>query len=405
MSLITLFILLFLSAFFSASEFAFVAANRIKIEMRARKNNWPARIVNGFLNDSRMFFSTLLIADTITNIAFAVYSVMLFTDDPYNYNAGWVIAGSVLILFFFGELLPKFFAGSAADSLLYISVLPVKILSFIFYPLVKLISAFSDYLNKIYGIKKENIALLFGRGEYSYLVNENTETGTVDTDDSEVLNKILDLSEQKIYEVMTPRTEIVGVEINSTVEETINILIESGFSKIPVYEENMDNIRGMILTYDMFKYPPDIKSIIREAAFVPETKKSLEMLNEFLEKRLSIAVVVDEFGGTAGIVTIEDIIEELFGEIMDEYDTDEEICRKIDDKTLVLSGRIEIDRLNDEFEMGIPEGDYETIAGYVTSELGRIPSPGEKLVIENYRVLILKSDKTKITLLKLVREK
>jgi CBS domain containing-hemolysin-like protein len=204
---------------------------------------------------------------------------------------------------------------------------------------------------------------------------------------------------------MTPRTDIVGVDIGGTMEEVLNTFIESGYSKIIVYDENLDNIKGTVFTKDIFKQPKDLQSVVREVLFVPETKKSMDMLNEFLDKQFSFAVVVDEFGGTAGIITVEDLIEELFGEIRDEYDdVNEKVARKIEPNSYLLSGKVEIDYLNEELDFKIPEGDYETIAGFVTFKIGRIPKKGETFKLDNFTILILKSSNTKIDLMKLTIE-
>ena len=201
---------------------------------------------------------------------------------------------------------------------------------------------------------------------------------------------------------MTPRTDIVGVDISSSIEEALHELIESGYSKLPVYEENLDNIKGLIIAKDMFKNPENLKSILRDIIFVPETKKTLEMLNELLDKSISIAVVVDEFGGTAGIITVEDIIEEMLGEIRDEYDDEDEVMKKLNETTYVFSGKVEVDRVNEEYEFGLPEGDYETIAGYIISELGRIPAKGEIVTIDKYTITVLRSNKTRVDLIKFI---
>ncbi len=229
----------------------------------------------------------------------------------------------------------------------------------------------------------------------------SSKSNTIDEDEFDVINKVIDLGEQKINEVMTPRTDIVGIEINSEISEAINIFNESGYSKIPVYEENMDNIKGFIHALDMFKFPNTIEEIRRDILFVPETKKSLELMNELIDKRISISIVVDEFGGTEGIVTIEDIIEEMLGEIRDEYDTEEDVCKQLTDKSFIISGKIEIDRLNEEFNLEIPEGEYETIAGFITTELGFIPTIKKEYSVGNYKIEIIHSSKQKIELVKL----
>jgi CBS domain containing-hemolysin-like protein len=200
---------------------------------------------------------------------------------------------------------------------------------------------------------------------------------------------------------MTPRTDIVGVSIDTQMQDVLNVFMQSGYSKLPVYEDNLDNIKGVIHVYDMFKNPQNLNEIIREVMFVPETKRTLDMLREFLDNRVSFTIIVDEFGGTEGILTVEDIIEEMFGEIRDEYDEDPDVCKKVDDNAYVLSGKIEIDFLNEEHELNIPDGDYETIAGYITTRIGRIPAKGEKVKIDNYQFVILHASKIKINLIKM----
>jgi CBS domain containing-hemolysin-like protein len=281
-----------------------------------------------------------------------------------------------------------------------LSIIPIRFISILLYPLVKITSSISAILTRSENQNEEHISYLFGKEDMQSLLDESSEAGNVDEDDSDVINKVFELGEQKVYEAMTPRTDIVGVEINSSIDEVINTFIESGYSKIPVYEESLDNIKGIVLTYDMFKFPESLKSVMREVVFVPETKKTLETLNELLEKRLSIAIVVDEFGGTAGLVTVEDIIEEMLGEIRDEYDEEEEVLKKIDDNSYVISGRVEIDRINEEFELNIPEGDYETIGGFIMTHIGRIPTRGEFIEIPPYKIQVLYADKTKIDLVK-----
>ena len=251
-------------------------------------------------------------------------------------------------------------------------------------------------------MRAENVKFLFSKEDLEILVQESHKAGMVNKKESDIISKVLTLGEQRVYEAMRPRTEIVGVEINSTIEEAFALFIDSGYSKLPVYDDNLDNIKGIIYANDLFKSPEDIKSILREAVFVPETKKSLEMLNEFLNKQVSIATVIDEFGGTAGIVTMEDIFEEMFGEIKDEYDVEEDICRKISDNTYLISGKAEIDFINEKLGLNIPTGDYETIAGYITTQLGRIPAQGENVSIDGFSILILRASQIKIDAVRLI---
>lgn len=401
--IILLIILLFLSAFFSSSEIAYIVANKIKIELRARKGNIYAKNAYYFLKNPDSFFSTILISNNITNIAFA--SIISFYLLTYLHLEEFeILIISTALLLIFGELMPKYIGTELADLLILISAIPLRIISFLIYPLSKITSNISSVINRMNKMEEEGILNVVDREDIQDLIEESTKAKKIDEEQSDIIYKIIEIKEQKVYEAMTPRTDIVGVDIKSSVDEVLDKFIESGYSKLIVYEENLDNIKGMVLIKDFFKMPESLSSVIREVVFVPETKKSLEMLNEFLDKQFSIAVVVDEFGGTAGIVTMEDLIEELFGEIRDEYDVEEKIVKKINNNTYILSGKVEIDYLNEEHNFGIEEGDYETIAGYITTKLGRIPLKGESFKIDHFTILILKSSKTKIDLLKIIVE-
>ncbi len=397
---IALIILVLLSGFFSSSELAFVVSNKIKIEIAARKENLSAKNLLYYIKKPHIFFSTILIGNNIVNIAFAsVFTVFLYK--MFAFNDFVILLVSTTILLLFGELIPKYFAREFADRFVMFAAIPVRVFTFLLFPLVKFTSSITALVTSIQETDNQEAVQVFEKEDIHDLIDESSEAGKVDEDESDVIKKIIDLGEQKIYEAMTPRIEIVGVQIDTPLEKVIDTFIESGFSKLPVYGESLDDIKGIVYAYDMFKFPKDLKSIMKPAVFVPETKKTLEMLNEFLDKRYSIAIVVDEFGGTAGLITIEDIMEEMFGEIRDEYDVDEEVCKKINENTYVISGKVELDRLNEEFDLGIPEGDYETIAGFIVTKLGRIPAKGEKINIDNFNFLILHSTKTKINLVKL----
>lgn len=403
MELIILIVLLLLSAFFSSSEIAFVVANRIKIEVRARQKNLSAKNSNYFVKNPQIFFSTILISNNIVNIAFASIATVVLTTH-FHFNDFEILLITATLLLIIGEIIPKYIARETADFLFGVLSTPIRIVTFILFPFVKITSSISDLLTRRKDLDEVETHQLFDKEEFQELIYESSAAGEVDARESGIISKIIDLREQKVYECMTPRTGIVGIEINSSIEETLQVLIDSGYTKIPVYEENLDNIKGLIIAKDLFKNPENIKSIMRDIIFVPETKKTLEMLNELLEKSISIAVVVDEFGGTAGIITVEDIIEEMLGEIRDEYDDEEEVNKKINETTYVFSGKVEIDRINEEFDLGIPEGDYETIAGYIISELGRIPAKSEAFSIGQYNFSILRSNKTRVDLVKLIVE-
>ena len=391
--------LLLLSGFFSSSELAYVVANKLKIELRARKNRLAAKYAYFFINNPQTFFSTILISNNIINITFASL-ITIFLADIYNFSELSILLISTVLLLLFGELIPKYIAREFADDLILIASIPVRVVSIVLAPIVKLTDSISLLLVRNDSLSEE-VSEIIHRDEIHSLIDEGSQVGNVDEEDSDIIKNIIDLGDQKVYEAMTPRTDIVGVSLDTQMQDVLNTFMQSGYSKLPVYEENLDNIKGVIHVYDMFKNPQDLSEIIREVMFVPETKKSLDMLREFLDNRVSFTIIVDEFGGTAGILTVEDIIEEMFGEIRDEYDEDPDVCKKVEDNTYVLSGKIEIDFLNEEHEMNIPDGDYETIAGYITTKIGRIPLKGEKVKIDNYQFVILHATKIKINLIKM----
>jgi CBS domain containing-hemolysin-like protein len=381
---------------------AYIAANKLKLEVKARKKDFLSKNVAYYLNNPNTFFSTILLGNNIVNIAFASLSAVIL-NSLFQLNEIQILAITTILLLLIGELIPKYFAHETADAFIIISSSILRIITLLLNPFIKALAFISDKLtSNISSQKAENISRLFDKEDIKALLDEGHKAGKVLSHEKNIIEKVIDLGEQKVYEAMRPRTEIVGVEYHSSIEQLHKAFIESGFSKLIVYEENLDNIKGVVLAKDLFSNPKTIDQILREVKFYPETKRSIEVLNELLESKISIAVVVDEFGGTAGIVTMEDIIEELFGEIKDEYDVEEHICRRISSDTYLISGKVEIDHLNEKYKIGIPEGDYETVAGYVENRIGRIPKQGESFIIDNYDIIIVKATQTKIELVKLI---
>ncbi len=393
--------LILTSGFFSSAELSYVVANKLKIELRARLNSLTGKNAYYFLKNPQIFFSTILVGNNIINIAFASL-ITVFLSKHFGYNDTQILIISTTAIFLFGELIPKLVANEISDRLLAISVIPLRIITFLLFPFVKASSAIANIFTGRARLTEEGINRIYHRDDIAELINESAEAGEVNAEDSNILTKVIEMNDQKVAEAMTPRTDIVGIEINTSVQKAIEVFIETGYSKLPVYDGSLDNIKGIVLAYDMFKKPQNITEVIRDVPFVPETKRSLDTLNELLSENVSMAVVVDEFGGTAGIVTTEDIIEEMVGEIRDEYDTEDIVMKKLDDKTFLFSGKVEIDSINEEFQINIPEGEYETIAGYIITKIGRIPKKGEKIKIDNFTIEIMFAEKTKIDLLKLI---
>jgi len=395
-----LIIIVVLSAFFSGTELAFVVANKLKIEVRARKKSLAAINAKYFINHPQNFFSTILIGNNVVNIAYASLGTVFFTA-LFGWSEITILIVLSVVILFFGEIIPKYLARELADRVVLLTSLPLRIISYILYPFVKVTTAFSNKVVQTSSLKTDNIYHLFDKEDIKGLVKESEVAGIVDKKDSELINKVIELGDQRVYEAMTPRTEMIGVDITGEINEALSMFIDSGFSKLPIYEDNLDNIKGVILAKDLFKSPQSIKEILREVSFIPETKKSFDVLNDFLEKRNSIAIVVDEHGGTAGIVTIEDILEELFGEIEDEFDIQESVCKRTEKDTYIISGKVEVDHINEKFSLNIEEGDYETLSGFITTQLGRIPNQGESVSIGHFNIQIVRAVAQKIELVKL----
>ncbi|RKY92303.1 MAG: HlyC/CorC family transporter [Ignavibacteriae bacterium] len=397
---ILLVVLLLLSGFFAGTELAFIVANKLKIEVKARNKELTAKNAQYFINHPETFFSTILIGNNIVNVALASLSAV-FLASLFGLSDLSILIVSTFFILMFGEIIPKYFSRELSDRVVLLSAIPLRAAYFLLYPFVKISSLLSKKLTQTSSISADSMSQLFDREDVKVLVKESEKAGVVDKKESDIIGKVIELGEQRVYEAMTPRTDIVGLELSDNIDDAISTFIDFGFSKLPVYKDNLDNIKGIILVKDIFKSPVDIKSILREVCFIPETKKSFEVLNEFLEKKISISVVVDEHGGTAGIVTMEDILEEVFGEIKDEFDVEEEICRKIADNSYLVSGKVEADLLNEKYELNIPDGDYVTIGGYIVSVLGRIPAQGEKVKIDNFEFLIARASAQKVEVVKL----
>jgi len=400
---VILLIALLASAFFSSTEIAFVISNKIKLEILARKKNVAAQQLHYYIKAPEKFYTTILIWNNVAAITFASVSAIVLKE-AYHLHDIQILLISTLVLLLLGELIPKYFAQEFADTFILFAAIPIRFVTFLSHPLVSFISSISKLFEKSQMLNEASVRSLITKDDVEALLAESYAEGKVDHKESNLIKRVLDLREQRIYEAMRPRTEIIGVEISATIEEVIQIFIESSFSKLPVYDENIDNLKGFVLAHDVFSSPSSVQEIMRDLHFIPETKRTADVLEEFLSKRVSIAAVVDEFGGTSGIVTMEDIIEELFGEIKDEYDVEENICKKLNEKEYLISGKVEIDFVNEKFDLKLPLGDYVTVSGLITSRGGKIPTQGEIIGFDQYDIMILRATLVKVDLVKITKK-
>jgi CBS domain containing-hemolysin-like protein len=402
---------LLLSAFFSGLEIAFVSSNNLKIELDKSKGLLSGRIFSRFNQNPSKFIGALLLGN---NVALVIYGIAM-SDLLTPYIMNWLpeyleteilvlliqtIIATVLILFT-AEFLPKALFRQRPNAILNFFAVPVFIFYFLSFPVIWIFTGFAGWLLKVvFGIKSLEQAYVFSAIDLDdYIRNFSGDKLEEDdvTSEIQMVQNALDFTNVKLRACMVPRPEISALESSESLDELRKLFIETGFSKILIYEESIDNIIGYVHSSDMFKYPADIKSITRSVFFVPETMLANDVLTMFFKQHKSIAIVVDEFGGTAGIVTMEDIMEEIFGEIEDEYDEDEFTDRQIADNEYVLSGRIEIDYLNEKYGLDFPQSDdYETIAGFIISNYESIPELRDEINIGKYTFTILQASENRI---------
>lgn len=412
---------LILSGFFSGSEIAFVTANKLKLEVASRRSNMVAKAIDFFKNRPESFLTTTLVGNNIVNVVYATLMAIFLADPIEEMYLQYLneppsdlmvlslqtIVASLLIMVF-GEIVPKVIFRAQADALVHFIALPLRALHIALRPLIIIADSASKRLIRLISSEPEDASSLYRRQDVERIVQELRDSGgngDLDQEDSEILHNVLELSNKRVKESMVPRIDIEAVEKGTSIEEVSQLFISSGHSKLPVYKDSIDDVIGVVYAYDLFNRPKTIQEIIRPIKLVPYTKKSKDLLAEFRQENLSVAIVLDEYGGTAGMVTIEDVLEELVGDIQDEHDVEDEIMKRISEHSYVVSGNVEIEELNQAFEeLNLPEqpSDYDTVAGFIINHLGRIPRVNEECIIEGYRVIISKATQSRIETVKLV---
>lgn len=402
-----------LSAFFSGMEIAFVSSNRMLAEMDREDNGLSGKIISVFYSHPNGFVSTMLVGNNIVLVVYGILFAQLFDntlfsslDEGARVTADTLL--STLVILFTGEFLPKILFKNNANRLLSVFAVP----AYIFYILLWPISRFSTFMSKcllsLAGIKmsNENDDEGFSKVDLDYLVQtsiDNAQSEDDINDEVKIFQNALDFSDCKVRDCMVPRTEINAVDYNDcSIEELMQMFVESGNSKIIVYEDDIDHIIGYIHSSEMFRNRDKWREHVCKMPFVPETMAAQKLMHIFLQQKKSLGVVVDEFGGTSGIVSLEDIVEEIFGDIQDEHDNDKYIAKQVGDHEYLLSARLEIDKVNDLFAVGLPESDeYMTVGGYILHEYQNFPKLNEVITIGHFEFRIIKSTMTKIELVRL----
>lgn len=400
--ILVLVILIGLNAFFAASEIAFISLNDAKIEKQAKDGNKKAKQIEKMLENPSKFLATIQIG-----ITFAGFLSSAFASDTFAYKLApilnnaipigvgvWqnisIVIITIILSFFtliFGELVPKRLAMKNYEKIAFGTIGIIRGISVITSPFVKFLTTTTNAISKLFGVgeKEEEIVT---EEEIKMMVDQGEENGTIQEDEKELINNVFEFNDITVSEIMTHRTDIFAVDINMGAGELLEQIIKDDckHSRIPVYDETIDEIKGVLYVKDIIKNINKktfkIKNIMKEAYFVSQNKLINELFKELQKNKKQIAIIVDEYGGTAGLITMEDILEEIVGDIYDEYDEIEEEYEKIDDKTYVILGSMPIYDVNKLLEAHIPEGDYDTLSGYLQEELGRIPSEEENPTIE-----------------------
>lgn len=414
--MLVIFITILFSAFFSGMEIAFISANKLRLELDKKHNIIFSSLISLYTRKPGQFVATMLVGN---NLALVIYGIA-FADllEPflkiYLRSDSLVLLSqtifSTLLILATAEYLPKMLFRINPNKVLKIFAIPISFFYFLFYPVTRIAMSISKFVLKVF--LNENIAgntekIAFSRIDLDHFVNEQENNTTAQSSqemDNEVklFRNALDFSKVKLREIMVPRTEMVALDIESTVEELQQKFIETGYSRILFYSGNIDNIVGYVHHSVIFTKPDSIKSNLREVLIVPETMSASKLLSKFIQQRLSMAIVVDEFGGTSGMVTSEDILEEIFGEIEDEHDTIDLIMKQVAPDEFVLSGRLELDEINETFNLEFPENEnFETLAGFILFNHESIPKINALITIDHYRFKILKATNTKIELVHL----
>lgn len=415
MNLVVIVLCLLLCAFFSGMEIAFVSSNKIYLEIEKKQENFLSKILAKITEKPSKFIATMLVGNNISMVVYGFFMgdlVMQWIEKlPFHLlefpNLILQTVISTLIVLITSEFLPKVFFQVYANTFMKLFAVP----SYFFFIIFNYISTFiiwiSDYiLKKFFKTEGDYVPSYFSKVELGNYINE--QMSSVDDHDEvdseiQIFQNALEFSSVKARDIMTPRTEIVAVELFDSLDELKETFIKTGYSKIVVYQNSMDDIIGYVHSFELFKKPKSIKSIMIPVEFIPETIFVKEALNVLTKKRKSIAVVLDEYGGTSGIITVEDIIEELFGEIEDEHDNDEELIEKqLNENTYIFSARLDVEYLNQEYKLNIPEDDsYGTLGGFIVNTYKEIPQKGDEIRVDNFHFIIEEATNTKINLVKL----
>lgn len=393
-----------LSAYFSGTEIAYVSANRFQIELERKKGNYAYRILSYLVQYPGRFIAAMLVGNNLALVIYGLFMPVVLApylpiENEYLLLLVQTILSTLLILLT-AEFLPKAIFSANANNLLRYFALPNALFYFLFYPIVSLMMGLSSFVMR-YILRADNSMeeRVFTKVDLDNYLRERSEADEVDEAENEVqfMRRALDFSERKAREFMVPRPEMVALEVQQSVAELREEFIDSNLSKILIYKDSIDNIIGYVHSFELFKKPRVLRDVLRPVRFIPESMAADEVLSLFIREKRSIVVVLDEFGGTSGLITLEDVVEEIFGEIDDEHDVEEYLEQRINEREFVFAARLEISYLNDKYRFNLPEGEqYTTLGGLLISHLESIPRKGEKLSIEHFHFTVEAVSRAKI---------
>ncbi len=399
-SIIFFIILLFLSGFFSASETALVSLSKIRLRSMVDEGVKNAKLIEKVLSNQSKLISTILVGNNLVNIGASAlatsFTIKVFGDKWIGVVTG-ILTFLVLI---FGEITPKTFSTQKSESVCIWVIKPIALCCFIFTPIVAVLNVITGFIFKIMGCDFNKKIPTITESEFMTMVNVGHEEGVLEVDEREMISNVMGFGDSDAKDIMTPRTAIVGVEINSTYEEVLKVFKEEQFSRLPVYKENIDDIVGIISFKDCM-ISADIKNfniskIMRKPYFTYESKSCSELFSVMRTKSLSMAVILDEYGGTSGIVTLEDLLEEIVGEISDEYDDETEEIKVIRDNEYIVEGSTKISDVNDMIGTNFESEDFDSIGGYVVGVIGRFPEKGETIEEKDVKFIIEETGRNRI---------
>ena len=399
-----------LSAFFSGMEIAFTSANRLRMELDRKRGGFMGRIIERFVAKPGELITTMLVGNNIVLVIYSTFMAKLIhllaakmgvpmADDSVVVET----LISTLVIIFLGEFTPKSIFKMRPNAFFKALLIPIYICYLVLYPIAKFATAISFGILRLVGlkVKEEHNIKSFGKIDLENLIDESGESEKVQTNEIKIFQNALDFSDLRVRDCMVPRVDVEAVEATITIEELTQRFVDTNFSRLFVWEESIDNIVGYVTTKSLFRRPESIKDILMPVRYVPETMQTEKLMGEMIRSRQSVAVVIDEFGGTAGIISLEDVLEEIVGEIEDEHDEPEMVEKVLKDNQWVFSCRLEVAYLNERYDLGFSEeGEYDTLAGYIIDHYGGIPTVGTTIECEGKEIKILKSTSSRVELAK-----